>query len=373
MPLKSFIKEVGVVASTTFGAGVFALPYIFAASGWLAGLFYLALLSLVVILVHFIYFRVLERDKEKNRLLGLVRANFGKRGFALGIFVILAGLMLTLVVYLILGGQFLKILFPSFSPFAAAAIFWFVAVVSLFAKERRSISLEAWGIVLMAAAIVFIFFSSRPEGAFARLAPVDLKNFFLPFGAIFLALAGWTAIEPVYDIEEKSKKGLAVFGQPYLAIVCGTVLTALFYVMFVLGILGSVPAVTPDTISALAGWPRFKLAIVAVLGLFALWTSYLPIGLEIKNSLESDLNWKPRQGVLVAAVLPLFLFFSGINNFLKVIGLVGGVFVGLQYLLIVLVGKKILRPRGVKKFLYNLVSAIFVLTAIYEIYYFIVK
>ncbi|MBU6500424.1 MAG: hypothetical protein KGJ89_01170 [Patescibacteria group bacterium] len=372
MRLGGFIKESGIVAATTLGAGIFALPYVFAVSGWLTGLFYLCIFSIIIILVHFIYFRVLEKIREKNRLLGLIRTYLGSYAFGFGIFVVLAGLVLTLVVYLILGSQFIKILFPNLSPVAATLIFWLLATTPFLFKERRSVLLETGGIALMAAAIVFIFFTSNPSGALAQLKIFDVKNIFLPFGAIFFSLAGWTAIEPVYGIEEDAKKNLTIPGQPYLAMICGTTGTALLYLMFVMGILGSVLFITPDTISALVGWQRFKIIIIGVLGLSAIWTSYLPIGLEIKNSLESDLSWKPLYGLVLVAFLPPMLFLLGLNNFLKVIGLVGGVFVSLQYLFIVLVGKKVLDPPGIKKLLFHLASAIFILAAAYEIYYFIV-
>lgn len=91
-PLKSFVKEAGLAAAATIGAGVFALPYVFLAAGWFTGLFYLLIFSAIVVSAHALYFRVLEKVKERNRLLGLSRGYLGRLGFGVGLFVILGGL-----------------------------------------------------------------------------------------------------------------------------------------------------------------------------------------------------------------------------------------------------------------------------------------
>lgn len=372
-PLKSFAKEAGLVAATTLGAGIFALPYVFLKAGWLAGLFYLVVLAAVMVLAHILYFRVLQKTGEKNRLLGLARLYLGEFGFIVGLLAILCGLILTLVIYLILAGQFVRLLFPSVPTALAAACFWLAAALPLLLKERRSVGLEVLGIILMAGIIFFIFFSSNPAGALSIVSALNLRSLFLPFGAVLFALAGWTAVEPVFDSEKRSKSEFTPAVQPYLALAAGTLVAAALYLVFVVGIFGSPGAITPDTISGLFGWPTYKLILLAALGLFAIWTSYLPIGLEIKHSFENDLRLRHASSLGLVIFLPPILLFLGLNNFSRVIGLVGGVFLTLQYLLIILVGKKVLEIRGAKGLFLNLLSFVFILAAVYEVYYFVVN
>ena len=71
--------------------------------------------------------------------------------------------------------------------------------------------------------------------------------------------------------------------------------------------------------------------------------------------------------------VPLILIWLGFNNFLETVGLVGGVFLAFQYLLIVLVSRKVLALKGFKRIVSDLVILIFALAIVYEIYYFVIR
>lgn len=366
--LTVFLREAGLVAAATFGAGIFALPYVFVKAGWLVGIFYLLILSAIIIFAHALYFRVLEAVDEKERLLGLAKDYLGVSGYYLSLVAIVAGLLLALVIHLILGGQFIVLLWPGVGGTVAIFIFWLLASAPLFFRERRVLNLEFFGVVFMAGVMLLIFSSAWPRVGLLTATALNFNNVFLPFGAVLFALAGWTAIEPLYGFHKRIGQSKPA---PVSALAWGTVLAAALYTLFVSGILGSAATVTPDAVSGLTNWPAARLALLGVLGLLALWVSYLPISLEIKNSLQFDLGWRPSQGLLFVVFLPLILVMAGFSNFLKVVGLAGGVFLSLQYLIIVLVGKKVLRLTGVKKFLANSVLLVFALAAVYEIYHFL--
>ncbi|MEK9179873.1 MAG: aromatic amino acid transport family protein [Patescibacteria group bacterium] len=375
-----FFREAGVITATTIGAGMFGLPYIFFKSGWMVGIFYLFVLSFIVAGSHILYWRTLARADEKRRLLGMARDFLGKFWYRMGLFSVLAGLILALVIYLILGTSFIRLFWPSAGDGVGLFMFWLVSIAPLF-FERRVVGLELAGIVFMAGIILLIFFSAPQFLPQVSVPAIDFGNFFLPFGVVLFSLAGWTAIEPLFaerkraqETSDKRQAGAEGEGgyfprKPFFA---GTFAAAGLYVLFVVGILGSTAIIAPDAISGLAAWPEWKLGALGVLGIFALWTSYMPIGLEIKNSLTKDLGWKSHWGLALTVFLPPLLVLSGFSNFLKVIGLAGGVFLALQYVLIVLVGKRVLGLSGVEKFFYNLVIAAFLLAAVYEFYYFIV-
>ena len=138
-------------------------------------------------------------------------------------------------------------------------------------------------------------------------------------------------------------------------------------------IFASAGKITEDTLSGLTNWPRWKLNLLGLLGLFAIWTSYLPIALEIKNSIEKDLRWSRIASLALVVFVPLVLIAVGFNNFSAVIGLVGGVFLAFQYLFIIWVSKKVLVLSWPKRILANLLILVFLLVAFYEVYYFVVK
>jgi hypothetical protein len=109
------------------------------------------------------------------------------------------------------------------------------------------------------------------------------------------------------------------------------------------------------------------------MGLVAVATVYMPISREIKNALEGDLKWNKWLSRVTIVFLPPLLILAGFNNFLIVVGIVGGLFLSAQYLLIILVGRKALKLSVIQQFFLELVALIFVIAAVYSVYAFIVR
>lgn len=366
---KRNLSIAGTMAATTIGAGIFGLPYVFTASGWLVGGLYLIILSLVVAYVHRLYLRTIKESYGRHRLLGLVE-QYGGRGLRVaGLLIILGGLTLTLVAYLILVRNLANLAFPGSEIWVLLA-FWIITTTIIEFRTGQMMLSESLGtLIIMCAILGIMAFGMTNSSSDSRTyVALDWKNILLPFGPILFALAGWTAVEPVYEYSKKHGLSLK---ESFSGLNKGTMLSALVYVSFVVSILISVPAVTPDTLSGLMGWPVLGIVLMMILAFFAIWTSYVPIGLEIKKSAEKDLGWSKWWSSVLVFGLPPVLMILGLDNFLSVIGLVGGVFLGLEYVLILWVGKKILHPRGGQKILVNALVALFALAAIYEIWVFV--
>lgn len=363
------VWQTGIVVATTIGAGMFALPYVFKEAGWLTSVFYLIILSSLVAVAHYFYWRVLEKAQGEYRLVKLSADVLGKLGFKIAFIAVVGGLFLVLVIYLLLGARFLKLIFPPLNFNLALIVFWFLSSLFLLFKEKRIAWLEFGAVILMISAVVLTFLDTFKIDVFRGIPPINWENLFLPFGAILFSLTAWTAVGPVYNLGKNiisdAEKIFAVFGG-------GVFLAAAFYFLFVVGILGSATEITPDTLSGLVNWPLWKMTFLGFLGAFAVWTSYLPIGLEIRNSFEKDLTWPKVVSLGLVLFLPLLLIFLGIDNFLKVIELAGGLFLDVQYLLIFLVSRRFLSLNLSQKFFLDILAFIFTLAAVYEIYYFVV-
>jgi len=363
------MKIAALVAAATVGDGIFALPYVFYNAGWLVGILYLLVLGAVVAMAHTVYLKTLEKVGEKERLLGLSKIYLGSGGFWTGFIAIVIGLLLTLVAYLILGMQFIHLAFPAVPSGFSFFVFWLLLSIPVFLSDGYVMDLEILGITCTTAVIVLIFFTALPNVFFAGIPAINPRNLFLPFGAILFSLAGWTSIEPAY---ESRRKGAST-KEPWRALAMGTGLAALLYIMFAAGILGSAPAITPDTASGLLGWPIWKRELLAIMGLIAVSTVYLPISREIKNSLEKDLRWHGILSRLLIVFLPPLFIFLGLNNFLIVVGLVGGLFLSLQYILIISVGRRALELSRGAKIALDLAALAFAIASVYQIYTFIVR
>lgn len=368
--VQSSLKTIGFTLATTVGAGIFALPYIFQQAGWATGFFYLLIFSFLVAAAHFIYLRVLNKTEAKDRLLGFAKKHLGRGGFGLAFFAVVGGLILSLVAYLILGSHFLKLIFPGMGEWVGVIVFWVLGSAPLSFKPKRFLLVELLGGLALAGLIIFILLSVWPVEVSLSAKVFDPGNLFLPFGVVLFSLAGWTAVEPVFESRKKSGD---VLRHGFRDFSIGALLSSLIYLVFVLVIFSSAEELTPDTVSGLGNWARWRMVVLGAFGLFTLWTSYLPIATEVKNLFERDLKWRKAVGEGVVIALPILLVAAGLNNFLGVVGLVGGVFLALQYLLIVAVGQKILKFGFWGMLLAIILDVVFAAAAVYEIYHFVVK
>ena len=377
---RRFWEVAAILTAATVGDGIFALPFVFLKSGWLLGLLYLAILAAIVTGAHVVYLKTLEKVGEKERLLGLARKYFGASGFWIGFAAIVLGLLLTLVAYIILGSQFIRLGFPGLPSAIPLVIFWiFLAAIALLGDSRLT-QLELTGIIFTTIVILLIFVTALPRVGFDGSPVINPQNLFLPFGAVLFSLAGWTGVEPAYELRRRMRGGRSgARGRArrtasiWPALAMGTVFAALLYAMFAAGVLGTAPQITSDTISGLGAWPIWKRDIVAALGLFAVATVSMPITREIKSSLEKDLRWNKIVSRSLIVFFPPACILLGLNNFLTVVGIVGGVFLSTQYLLIVSVGRRALKLSLAKNILLDIVAIIFIAAAIYQIATFIVR
>ncbi|MEK7174646.1 MAG: hypothetical protein AAB759_03235, partial [Patescibacteria group bacterium] len=354
---------------------------------------YLALLSVIVIFAHILYFKVLEKTNERRRLVGLVGEHLGSRMTPTAIIAIIGGLLFALVAYLVLAGEFVRFIVPTAGGVGSVAVFWLAATLPILGSLGVLVGLELAIAVLMVVMILGIFLFGGDVASLARFDVVNFSRLLLPFGAVLFSLAGWTAVEPIFDyVWRKRKDGVyPVGGRPAegaattasgrsasngvnlpVALATGTAIAAGLYALFVLGILTSAGVITPDTISGLTAWPFWKTALLGLLGIFAIWTSYVPIGLEIKDLLIQDLRWPRSAAAAFVVFAPPALVASGIG-FLAAVGLAGGVFLSVQYLLILLVARRVLRPGRGTRLAIDVSVVAFIAAALYEIYYFLVR
>jgi amino acid permease len=361
------LKLTGMMLATTVGAGLFAMPFVFRESGWLLSFMYLVSLAGVVNWCHRLFARTLKASSQNDRLMGLVALNFGPTGRLFGLLAIPGGLVFTLVVYLILGGEFLNLVHP-LGGWAWPA-FWIISSLPILIELKKIFASETIGALCIFLIVLAIFVGGFRSGV-PSLAPVIWPNILFPLGAILFALSGWPAVKPILEHARKEKIGEKDMER---AMNRGTWLAALIYALFALGILASTTSVAPNALDSLGEWPVWAVATLATLGLFALWTSYVPVGLELRNSLMHDLRWSPASSAMITLFLPPILLAIGLSDFIVVIGFIGGVFLASEYILILRLAQKALRLKAGEIFMSLALMLLFAIAAVYELYYFIVK
>jgi tyrosine-specific transport protein len=254
-------------------------------------------------------------------------------------FALLFGLTGAIVAYIVKGGQFLNILLqPSFggSPFIYSLIFFFVLsyIVKRGLKLMKELVLVLVGLVLILTVVFLIFGHSSVNPA--NLSTIDIEQLFLPFGVIMFALLGTAAI-PEMKIELKNQKNLLK-----TAIIWGSLIPIVVYIIFayvVLGISGS--NVSDGAIIGLKdalGYPFLVLGII--FGLLTISTSFISIGIALKETFMFDYKMKERISYICACYIPLALafviFFSNISHaFFKILDITGIISGGIVGFLVV--------------------------------------
>lgn len=361
------VYAIATLSGTIIGVGLFSLPYITKEVGVLAMLGYFAVLGFLVILIHLLFAQVALRTPDNLRLSGYAKIHLGSLGQKIALISSLLGFFGALLAYLIVGGEFLAgLLSPLFGFGSLFYTVLYSAVGSLLILFGIKIisKIEFWGLVGFIVILGLIFLRGRNL--------IDLDNFgiwnlnsgfsFLPYGPILFSLWGASLIPELEEMLGKKKESLKKI------ILAGMLIPVFIYLLFIFLVLGITGAQTTE--SAMAGLKNVLGDGIVSLGLFfgiiTTFTSFITIGLTLKKTLQYDLKLGKNPAFIIACFLPLGLFLAGLKSFIGIISFVGGVMLGIDGILILLMYRK-LNPR--KLWVIPLVL-VFLGGIIYQIIYF---
>ncbi|MEK7629998.1 MAG: hypothetical protein AAB432_01260 [Patescibacteria group bacterium] len=358
----------GLLAGTIIGAGIFSLPYIFKEVGLATGFFYLIFFTAVYWIIHWMYAKILEIQPEEHQFFNLSKKYFAPFFANFASFLILFELIFVLVVYLILSPVFAQIAFGrSMTTLVPVLFFWLISSIFAFANLKWFGIAEFFGtiVILVIVGLTFFLGSSSPlEINFFN--KMDFGIFFLPFGPLLFSLSGRPALHKVVEAWRKSGKSFSL----NKVVGWGTVIPAVVYFIFVVGILRLNPNIAPEALNSLSFLPPFFLSVFGWLGLITLWTSYFVIAANVKDIFALDLKY-PRWGAaLLSLFAPLILYFLVSKEFLPVLSFTGGVFLAIESIFVVMIWHKAFPNHPYRAFTL-LLYAVFVLALGYEIFKFV--
>lgn len=331
--IKQFLLSFGVLAGTIIGAGVFSLPYIFKFSGLGLGVLYLAIGAVAYVIVYRMYADIVRETPGDHRFVGYSRIYLGSRVGWLAILMTIVESVLVLTIYLVLSESFAHLLIRFGAGVEKIIVFWFLAsaVILLGLKRIAKIELAITAGILGIFAIVFLF-GIKNIGALsvAEIIPV-WGNLFWPLSAVLFSLSGRVAIPAVVKLGGPVNK----------VILWGVAVPALVYGLFAVSVIAISPIVTEDAVTGLrAGIPYLVSWLVGLLGIFALISSYITVGYDVEKSLDYDLKIPYVLRFIIVMFGPIALYFGGLKDFLSLVGLVGGVFIALESIFIVVMWLK---------------------------------
>ena len=370
--IKTFILAVATLTGTIIGVGFFSLPYITLQVGvWVMLAYFLALGS-ISILLHVIFGKVALKTPDFLRFPGYVKTHLGESAGKLALATTISGLFGSILAYLIVGGNFLSaLLSPIFGggEIIYVLLYFFTGAFLIFFGIKIISKIELWGVIMFFIILIVFFIKGFSQIKLVNLFPavdhlsMGLGHFFLPYGAILFSLSGAGLIP---EVEEMLGGRKNLLKKVIIASLLISILVYLSFVFLILGISGASTAQSSLTgLRDFLGKGMFSLGLF--LGILTTFTSFIALGLNLKNVFHYDLKVGKNLAWLITCFVPLILFLAGIKNFISVISFVGGVMLGIDGILILLMYGKISK----KKFLIYPLSLVLLGGIIYEIIYFL--
>lgn len=337
---RHYLFSVSLLTGAIIGAGIFSLPFVFKTAGIPLSLFYLLLVLGIYIILHLMYADIIVRTDGEHRFPGLAKMYLGKYVAGFGVLSTVVSSVFVLTVYLVLSTSFLKLVTGAGTDFQKLVIFWLIGSLAIFLSPKKLGLLEFFitvGMIFIIGLISVLGLGSEfPTMSFHL--PSKLAFVFLPLAPIFFAVGGRSAI-PSVIAQFRRRVSDNIFVRR--SVIAGTTVPVIIYLFFALGVLRLSKEVSPDAVTGLVGAvSKWVLVIVGILGLIAIFSSYIIGGTNIKNILRFDLNVPTLLRSLIVVAGPIALYLTGFNQFLFLVGIVGGVFGIFEAIIIILMWRR---------------------------------
>lgn len=338
---KTLVRATLAVIGTIIGAGLFALPAMFARTGVLVGSIVYWVAAAVVLSTHLLFLELIRRDSERRRFPGYIGNILGPWAKRLGVMTQgcqLAGVNLA---YILLGGEFLGVIAIHLGlaahPVVWQLLFWAGGALTVFFVLRVMAKIEAvltWMlIVVLVTIIVFAGFGADPS----RFVGQNWTEAAAPLGVFIFAMFGLTVLPEVHEIVARDYK------RTRIAVVIGTLISALLGWLFGVFVFAALLAGASSDASAIATiLPNGLWVLVPLVGFLAVITSYITATFDMHAILRVDFGRSATMARVVALGLPLFLLVVSQQSFLSVIGFVGGLFTATNGLLVTVAARRML-------------------------------
>lgn len=348
-----FIEAVLILSGMIIGVGMFGIPFSFAKAGFLLGTLELLVLTVVMLVFHIIYADIVIGTGESHRVPGYVKSYLGHGFSTLAWFATLFGIAGTILVYIIIGTEFLGLIFRYFNLWVSTSLLtgFLVAVIALLTlfPLRKEALING---VVTAALIGFLILLSAllfPQISLDNIKGFDVSNIFFPYGVILFALSGGVAIPDLVILLERRRRSVRA------AVVMGTLIPAVLYLFFALAVVGVAGSSVSE--EAIRGLERFVgpfvLLLGGVIGFLAVFTSYLVLSYNFQSLLILDMGIPRFPAWFLASFIPLGIYLLGFQNFIATVGVIGAVSIGIESALLLAVHHIMKKQEGLRHSLFS--------------------
>jgi len=315
------MRNLFLLLGTIIGAGIFSLPLSLGRTGTVIFLILNLGLGYLLGQVNWFYHQVIEKVRERHQLPGYVRKILGERASFAATICLLFSTFGALLAYLILSGEFLSKITP-LSSIQGSWVFYFAVALMLFFGGRHLEVLDVFMTIVKVLILgVVILFTFDPVVFKSSLtywpSGLGFKNLLLAYGAILFALTGYSIIPELK--KEKAIRRSINYAQ---------LTSVIIYVFFALNLFPFVQGAGFVLGNSLQSF-LFNLA-----GVFGVLTPYLMLSWVSYDLLDKDLGFPKKEALILTLAAPLLLFLIGMHDFMAVLSVSGGVFLGVIAILI---------------------------------------
>jgi hypothetical protein len=289
-----------------------------------------------------------------------------------------------LLIYGLLGGVFLSAIFGGEAFWWTLIFFGTSAFILFFQSIGRIGFLNFILTIPLVAAILIISALAFRNGGVGNITAFGSDPLFA-FGFFMFALTGLSAIpdaKEIFPVADRSDSDGKSFSQEMKSfrrvIILSTIVPLILYIVFIFSTITAVDgSISEDALSSLGGILGQNVAILgAIVGFLAIFTSFLVLGYDLKKIYELDVRANAFLSWMLVAFVPTTIFLLGMEDFVKLISIVGGIFIALDGLFVVFILRKIREKNSSNyrflmfgRFQQALLIFIFIASIIYEVAY----
>lgn len=326
---------VATLVGSIVGVGILGMPFAVAKVGFMPGMVMLAVLALVNVALLLMYAELTLRTSEDHEIPGYGGLYLGHNSQLASLALGVIGGYGTILAYIIAQGQILQTLFGG-NPTIWSIIFFSVAGYIIY-RGIEAVRIIELVMVLGMSLIFFLFgLTAHPHINNANLAFSDINNFIIPYGVILFALSGTTAIPQLRQQLRHREKSFP----KVILIACSLVFV--MYAAFLWLTLGVTGAQTTEV--ATIGLGNAIGPVMLILGnslaFLTISTSFIAVGLSMRRVFQYDYHFPRFKAWICALTIPFFLFLIGARNFILVVGVVGGIILSVQNIIVLRAYKK---------------------------------
>lgn len=367
-----FQKPIGInsaifmITGMTIGAGILGLPYVVAQVGIVPGIAMIAILGLVMLMLNFMVGEIAVRTQNNYQLPGLAGKYLGTWAKVLMSTIIVFSGVGTLLAYLIGEGESLASIFGG-PPEWWAVVFWIFGSILVWRGLQTVKIVEKILSILVIGIIVGLSISILPHVEVVNLEYLNWTKIFLPYGVILFALHATPSIQEAHALLPGSQKRFRK------ALIIGSLIPILVYILFSLAVVGVMGKETTELASIGLGlkfgpWVGLLASVFAV---FAMGTGFMGLGLALKQTMIWDWKVSSFSAVVFTITAPLVLYVLGLRNFVQILGVVGGLFLGVEAILIVLIYARAKRCGDLDASRYDLHHSRLLMAVVFSVFTFV--